>query len=267
MTRAVHERYQSEGRPQTLPARKLGELLSETFAIYGRHFLHLIGLVAMVQVPVSLITMTVTLIQGGGLAVFVASVLLNFFGMALVYAMVAFAVGQHYVIGKIDIRRCYERVWWRIVSLILLCLALAPVFLLFSALLIILVIPAIALVAIPIQSVIIEGHTFSAALQRSFTLARGNWGRVLGIALVYGFVGLGLAILLYLPFLIIAVIAAPTEGSVLTDAVQVLGSVTVSILVPPVLAIAGTLLYYDLRVRKEDYDFTTMGRELGIATS
>ena len=50
-------------------------------------------------------------------------------------------------------------------------------------------------------------------------------------------------------------------------ALVVLGQVIVGIVVPPVLFIAWTLLYYDMRVRKEEYDVAALSRELGIAAT
>jgi hypothetical protein len=60
---------------------------------------------------------------------------------------------------------------------------------------------------------------------------------------------------------------APGGTTGLTDVIQLLGAVTVSAVVPPVFAIAGTLLYYDLRVRKENYDMSELSRELGLVAA
>ena len=42
------------------------------------------------------------------------------------------------------------------------------------------------------------------------------------------------------------------------------GILAAGTVVSPILAIAWTLLYYDLRVRKEDYDLGIMSQELGL---
>jgi hypothetical protein len=41
----------------------------------------------------------------------------------------------------------------------------------------------------------------------------------------------------------------------------------VGIFVLPVLFIAGTLVYYDVRIRKEQFDLTVLRREMGLAPS
>ena len=46
-----------------------------------------------------------------------------------------------------------------------------------------------------------------------------------------------------------------------------LGGVLVGIFVLPVLFIAGTLVYYDVRIRKEQFDLTVLRREMGLAAS
>ena len=54
-------------RQETILPRTLGDLLNETFSIYGKHFWRFIGLVAIVQLPLSLLG----LIRGGGIATFI----------------------------------------------------------------------------------------------------------------------------------------------------------------------------------------------------
>jgi hypothetical protein len=46
-----------------------------------------------------------------------------------------------------------------------------------------------------------------------------------------------------------------------------ISDLVVMVLVSPVIMIAWTLLYNDLRVRKEKYDVPAISRELGIAAN
>jgi len=48
---------------------------------------------------------------------------------------------------------------------------------------------------------------------------------------------------------------------------ELLGSIVVAVAVPPIAGIASTLIYYDLRVRKENYDLTTLSQEMGVAAA
>ena len=197
---------------------------------------------------------------------YVFSGLVGFIGITILYAAIAVAVGQHYVSGRVEVGLCFSRVRWRAVSLTLLALVLAPPFLVLAVALLILAAPALALAALPIQSVVIEGNRVSAALERTAGLVRGSVWRVMGVAVAFGLVAVGLSILLYLPFFLLSLLAAPDGVTAVGHVVQALGSVAVAVIVPPVLAISGALLYYDLRVRKENYDLTTLSREMRAAT-
>ena len=253
---------------QTLPTRTLGELLNETFAVYGRHLWAFIGLAAVVQVPISLLAHFL----GNGPTAYGVEGALRFFGWFLVYGAVAFAVGQQYVTGRITIGQCYMRVRWRILSMTLLSLILA-VSILLGAALAVLIVPAIVMFAalvywsMAVPAIIVQGYKPVDALKRSFGLVRGSWWRVFGITVVIMLVVLGLAIVITIPFAIASWLAAPDGPTVVSNTVQLLGDLTVAAAVLPVAAVASTLLYYDLRVRKEDYSLISLSQEMGIATA
>ena len=253
-----------ERQSTTLPIRSLGDVLNETFVVYVRHFWRFIALAAVIQVPITVITQ----IMGSGVVAYALGLALGGIGAVLVYAAVAFAVGQQYVTGTFDIGDCYSRVWWRIVSLTLIALILA-LSITAGASLAILIIPAVALLAylvywsVAVPAVIVEASKPVAALKRSFGLVRGSWWRVFGITAVVTLVLVGLGLLIALPF----ALAPRVEAPVLGDVFDLMGSIGVAVAVPPLAAIASTLIYYDLRVRKEDYDFTTLSQEMGLAAA
>lgn len=267
----------------TLLPRNLGTLLNETFSIFGKHLWSFIGLVAITQVPLSLLSMfLLQLFDGGGngslvslAAVFVLGVL----GNMLTYAAAVYAVSQQYLTRGIMIRTCYYRAWWKIISLVMIAAALSATMLavvalplltdgnwslLFAA---VLVVPALALTiywSMAVQAVIIEGHRAIGALKRSLDLVRGSWWRIFGITIVLSLVALGLAILVRLPFELAIAASGTVEGSLLNNIWVVLSDIIIRIAVLPVLFIAGTLLYYDVRVRNEKYDFATLSNELDM---
>jgi hypothetical protein len=76
----------------------------------------------------------------------------------------------------------------------------------------------------------------------------------------------GLGVVVAVPFAVASWLA-PGGASGVGDLIRLLGDITVLAVVPPVYAIAGTLLYYDLRVRKENYDMSELSRELGLAAA
>lgn len=265
----------------TLLPRNLGTLLNETFSIFGKHLWSFVGLVAITQVPLSLLSMfLLQLFDGegnGGLGSLAAVFVLGVLGNMLTYAAVVYAVSQQYLTRGIMIRTCYYRAWWKIISLVMIAAALSatmlavvalPLFtdgnwsLLFAA---VLVVPALALTiywSMAVQAVIIEGHRMIGALKRSLNLVRGSWWRIFGITIVLSLVALGLAILVRLPFELAIVASGTVDGSLLSNIWVVLSDIMIRIAVLPVLFIAGTLLYYDVRVRNEKYDLATLSREL-----
>ena len=110
------------------------------------------------------------------------------------------------------------------------------------------------------QVSIIEGRKYLDALNRSLQLVRGEWWRVFGITMVFLVLGFGLTTLLNGLF----GYASSVVGSVGDSFLRFIGGLVAGTIVAPLLAIAWTLLYYDLRVRKEDYDFNVMSKELGL---
>ena len=83
---------------------------------------------------------------------------------------------------------------------------------------------------------------------------RGTWWRVFGIVIVYVLVLLGLLIV----------------GAILVDILsfssQTVGSIAfaaVNALLLPIMPIGATLVYFDLRVRKEGYTLDDLAAEMG----
>jgi hypothetical protein len=91
----------------------------------------------------------------------------------------------------------------------------------------------------------------TSAMQRSWHLTRGHRGRIFG-ALCVAF------LLLLVPLVSLAGLAGIAAGITQNDQLGLLLAVIVqsilSLLVYPFIYVAVTLLYYDLRVRKEGYD-------------
>ncbi len=89
----------------------------------------------------------------------------------------------------------------------------------------------------------------SAALARSSDLVRENWWRVLGILLLIG---------------ILAGIANGIAGAIL-GLIPYAGPIVVAVLFAPIMIIVQTLLYHDLRVRRDGpagYAPEVLAREL-----
>ena len=261
----------------SMPSRNLPKLLDETFVIYGRHFWRFASLAAFVQIPVSLVTLAVFLMDDDSGAAFFALFMLGSLGTIFVYGAVVYAVGQQYVSGGISVRACYARAWWRVVSLAVYALILSGItygiLLSLAHVTQLVVVASVALVAIvvivhmsmAVQAAIVQGYKTAGALKRSYSLVRGKWWRIFGILLVIGLVATGLGIVASIPFAIPLMVLGADPGSQAANYIQALGGLAVRTFVLPVIFIAGTLLYYDLRVREEEYDLTKLTQEMGLA--
>ncbi len=261
--------------PRRLPERNLGDLLNETFVIYGRGFRGIIILLAIIQVPISIVAQ----LMSESIIGFVIVGFLIGMGNGLVMGAVAHATGQSYFDKRIDVKRCYQRVGWRLLSILLLSLFPAAVLgavlglsRIESDLTAFLIFPTVGLLiysiywSVAVPSIIFEGHKATGALKRSYFLIEGHWWRVFGLIMVFALVALGLFIIISLPFAM-AVLVAMGEGGESNLASMVIGflaATVTSVLVTPVMLIAGTLVYYDLRVRKEGFDTGRLSQEMGI---
>ena len=270
-----------EGQSPAFPPRNLGSLLDETFSVYARRPRFWIALVAVVQVPIGVLSLVVGQAWGGAGATATVS-LIGLLGAVYVYGAAVYGLGQHYVKGETAIRECYARAWWRVRSLaalaLLAVLVVAALVLPLSigqrpwigVVVVLLLAPAIALAvywSMALQAVIVEGHMALKSLGRSLELVRGNWWRVLGVGLVLSLVALGLGIVVALPVAVASVVASADASSTVSVVLLELGRVAVAIAVTPVLFIAWTLLYYDIRVRNEEYNLATLSRELGMVAA
>ena len=86
-----------------------------------------------------------------------------------------------------------------------------------------------------LQSASLERRSPLQALSRSSSLVRDNWWRTFGILLV---------------FWVLVAVGSAVAGAVL-GLVPYVGSIVVSILFAPIVSIAQTLQYHDLRVRRD----------------
>ncbi len=91
------------------------------------------------------------------------------------------------------------------------------------------------------QAVILDRTSARAALSYSADAVEGNWWRTLGIAIVIGMVATVPAQIVTLPFTFAPTFISATVGATVTAAFL------------PFAAIALTLLYLDLKTRKESY--------------
>ena len=242
-----------------LGPRNLGAILGDTFRIYGENFLRLLAIVAIVEVILGILASVLTLsgiwTEGKieSLAPFILIGVILLLGSIVAYPLMQgaliHAISEQHFRRPVSIGRAYRFAWRRIGALIGATI-LATLAVLAMAVTII-GIPAAIYFAVTWtfiwQAALLEGFGPRAALSRSSAIVRQNWWRVLGIMLVVGIIAGAIGAVLE---------AIPVVGSTI-------GATIGSILSTPVAITGATLLYYDLRVRKEGYSLEALAEELG----
>ena len=118
------------------------------------------------------------------------------------------------------------------------------------------------------QIVVIENKGAWAAIRRSTQLAGTGWGKVLGLIFLIGFLTMllsyGIQGIVEIVFAIIPTGGSQTAQTLQKTVLSQSATSLVSIFLAPVGFIASTLLYYDLRVRREGLDITYAAQETGV---
>jgi hypothetical protein len=240
----------------------LGEILDRTFTLYRRYFLLFLGISAIPRIPVLAFqlaqgAMTPSLVLNAVL--FILLLIVSVFAYLFSQGGTILAVSQLYLGRPTSIADSLRRVWAEMGALfgVVMLNGLA-----ITGALILLVIPGIyvacrLLVCVP--AALIEQRGPRESLSRSFDLTRDNAGRAFVILIFSLVLTYGAQLLIALPFGV-GVATATKDPMMLRFwlvMIQV-GSNVATALVGPILLIATSIFYYDLRVRKEAFDLQIM---------
>ena len=235
-----------------IPPRSIGELISKAFDVYSSSF-RAFALIALIgQIPGLIAIFLPTLLA-------VLAIILGLLLSILANGATVHAVVQQHLDARVDVALGFRVAWSRVVSLIgagaVAVVALVGCMIL---MLIIVGIPLFVYVAVALvfvgETVIIERKSALAAVMRSRQVVQGDWWRVFGIAIVGVLIAMGAAIVGGIVSGIIPLISQDV-GSLLFTVYMAL--------VLQTLLIGRTLLYFDLRARKESYDLSALAREAG----
>lgn len=272
-------------RPELRPLG-VGEMVDAAIRLYRTNFLTLIKISAVILGPIGLIQLIATIAVGPvdllSLAVvdpdtttpaevfeplipiytvLAITSLFSFLGSVLVEGASLTVLAHHYRGEETDWKDSLRVGWGRFLPLIAatLLVSLGAGFGLIFCL-----VPGVFLFtmwAVTPAALVTERLGPFAAMGRSYQLVRGRFWPVLG-AIV-------LAYLLYMiANQIIGVITGVTtvlgslNGEQISFLPSVIGSALVSIVAAPFLAAMITVIYFDLRVRKEGYDLELMAQDL-----
>lgn len=243
-------RPEVEGVDELSP-RDLGKLIDATIAIYRSDPKSFWAIAILPQIAALISVVTPAGVSWiFALVGFVASILAF---AATVHATTQRMLGINVNVGY-SISLAISRFLPLILAIVLLALALVV-----SAILVLL------LVGIPLfffllvrwffctQAIMIEGKDPIAAFSRSSNLVRGSWWRVFGIGIVYVCLVVVLAIVINIPSVVVG-LANDALGNIVAS--------VASILIFPIAPIATTLVYLDLRVRKEEYTLGDLAMDL-----
>ena len=242
------QRMETVGR---LVPRDLGDLVGETFRVYRAVFRTFLVIALFAQIPL-LVGQLVP-----NLALSVVLSIAAFFLYILAAGATVSAVASQYLGTEISVGECYRRAWDRVLSL----LGSEIIFIICPSISFVLVIgiPLFFYLLVSwffyVQAIMLEGRKGPRdSLRRSRELVRGSWWRVFGIGIVLSLL------------LIIINVGASIPGLIASDFSPIVGAVLISLagaVVTPLTYIGATVVYVDLRVRKEGYTLEAMASEVG----
>jgi hypothetical protein len=275
----------------TLDLRPLsiGEILDRTFSLYRRNFVMFVGITAIPQLlslayqltRVAFLTPRTPAAPPPGSEFLAASPVLSIAGYSgvILLAVVAFivyfisylfaqggtvcAVSELYLGRTTTIGQSLSRVWGELWSLFWAILFyFVTIFFSFVLSFFLLFIPGIYMLCrlcVCIPAALLENLGPVDSLKRSFSLTKDNAGRAFLILLLYVVI-LYAAISLFAIPIGMGVRSAAKDPAMLRvwAALLQVGSFVAGVLVTPVLTIATSIFYFDLRVRKEAFDLQLM---------
>lgn len=230
-----------------LRALSIGEILDTAFALYRREFGKMVLATLILVSPLLLIQAVVPLKYLG-----ITDRLGNIFVLAAGAAVVLMA-SEQYMGRSIETGAAIRAVGSRFGSVWGAAFIQGIVVMIG---LLLLIVPGIILLAWTFamqQAVMIEGAGASDAFERSKSLARDSFWHIAGTSIVAFLITFTAAIALGI-----------ASGFLIPDPRW--GLITINlllVLLHPFAAVVSTVLYYDLRVRKEGYDVQLMAEQIG----
>ena len=246
--------------PIALRPRKATEIIDASVEVYRRNPIPFLVVAAIIRVP-WLIAQIVVLapIQDDINAVIVPSMLIGLGNMLTTFIMAGWVVqvaSEVYLGHHTDAFESLRRIMGRIPSVFVAAL-LQTIAIFFG--LVLFLFPAVWISAVlfaVIPVVVLEGRNPFKAFDRSGELSKGVKGHVLSalglIAAIWFVAKIGGAIIAQL---------VPTPQLQLTVAALI------DVIVYPLFGIASTLIYYDIRIRKEGFDLEMMAKQASPAST
>jgi hypothetical protein len=259
---------------------EIGDLLDETFRMYRRHFFLFAGISVILSLPLaalagySFFALFQNLLQqtasdqpldlgslSSALTAFTALVLVNFALYPFLYGSITYAACESALGRPVTFwgaLRGASRRYFQILGFLVLITLMAFMFCLIP-LWIWIWIGWIAVMPV----MFVEKMGLIAAMRRSWHLVQDRWWRTFAMVILMGVliwaVSTALGAFLYLGQTLLQIFISPYLSLAISEA----ASVIISALVNPIFQIAITLIYFDLRVRKEGLDLFQLAQHIG----
>jgi hypothetical protein len=247
-----------------------GDIVDEAIRLYRRHFRMFIIIGAIVIVPLSMLQIILSLVGDQTDIVFVGvstltTTALSFLVYVVLWAAMARASASVFLEEPMDERQAYRGIVDHIGPALLLAIVYGITVTFLTFVFLIGIYFAIAwLFAMHIM--IVERRGIGDSLSRSRTLIKGHWWRVFGIGLIAVIIQAIIVTAFSLPAMMAGgstMFADPfAEMSTLAAVLATLGNAAGTIIAGPIIFCTVTLLYYDLRMRKEGFDLEYQAREM-----
>ena len=241
------------GSGDAIPQRDFGAILDAAFRIYGANANKLIVLVAIVVVPLSLIShlLTGVVFATHGAGLWVATTLVTLLITLITYAILQAALirgaAQATVGDTVDVEASYKWGLRKFGWVLLVSIATGIMVVIGFVLLIVPGVILLTRFAVAIPALVIEDRA-GDSLSRSWKLTKGHFWHVLGTVVVA-------ALIAGVVSGIISTIGALAGTSWFTD--WIFGSIG-EIVVAPFSALVSIVLYLDLRARSEGLTTTAL---------
>jgi|GEM_PF-2441380 len=247
-----------------LKPRGYGEIIDLTVRLYKDNFKLVAGIAAIIYIPFALLSGLAALVETQFQAQMVNGVLgliQGFLGFFVTGALII-GISNGYLGYKVTIKECYDEIISRFWPFFLTMLY-GGLLVFFG--LILCLIPGIIFsfwVVFLSEVFIIENRKTGEALKRSRELISGQVLRVFVISFLVGLIVFAAAVLLAgIPSFLTAYL--PEALAPIARFAVVLWTGIVNSVLIPIQMIASIILYYDIRIRKENFDLQMMSERLG----
>jgi hypothetical protein len=261
----------------------LGEILDDVFRVYRRHFWLLVSIALVISVPSLVVSFASGSADQFGFLLTVLGSLGNLSSVAartpppspnpalLVLSYLVAVLIVPFTLGAItraaidvlqgnpvDVRSALRGVlrrYWALLGISALYVLISP-----TAFCLPVFIWLFVRWGVAIPALLAEGIGPIRALDRSWTLTRGHFWRLLGILILMYLLTLAVSAALQAFALPLAVLV-PFVPSVVRGAIVLTLDALVNAVVQPALYLCVALLYFDLRIRHESFDLDQLARQ------